>query len=75
VIDAQRRPVDAGAVRLLQAADEDATESLAVAEGQVEALEAAAAVDAGGAVEVPPPPLQLQRVAVGEGVGVAPLPQ
>src|SRR5262249_36534113 len=58
------------AIGRLDATDQHAAVGPAAAEGQVEALEAAAAVDTGGLVEVPPTALQLERVPVRERVAV-----
>ena len=70
VIDAQRGAVDQRAVGALEAADQDAAVGLVVAEGEVEALEAAAFVSLADAMKVPAPARALQGIAVGEGVGV-----
>src|SRR5262249_53403325 len=68
MIDKQRRADDDASPLPFgeenKAAKQHAAERLAVAECQVNSLEAAAAVDAAGTVEVPPASVMLDRVAM-----------
>lgn len=72
VIDRHARAVEQRAVRLRDGADQDAEVRSAVAEGDVESLERAAAALAARAVKVPAPVFELHRVAVGEEIRMRP---